>query len=267
LKRKVSTIAKESDVVKLKDGLFYLVSLIFGVRSSFVFVILHNIQSQHLTKLLCRKDSNENGTLDKQEVFLGIEQYCEAREIIFDSRVISRLWSEVDDNNDQVLDRHEFSIFSARYCQAIGVTLDDMAFVVLEQLASSDVVTRVSNPNINANEAEGNSRKKLWRKLVKDEKIKKRQSWAELIVESENALGTSKLKLSPMEKAIAMLTVPVKLKTIVSHERKQQSNIELRKPRLKPASSLDRLFTLPSKTTEQNQSFQTLSSYFSNNSE
>eukprot|EP00545_Synedropsis_sp_CCMP1620_P014154 CAMPEP_0119014762 /NCGR_PEP_ID=MMETSP1176-20130426/10375_1 /TAXON_ID=265551 /ORGANISM="Synedropsis recta cf, Strain CCMP1620" /LENGTH=325 /DNA_ID=CAMNT_0006968001 /DNA_START=30 /DNA_END=1007 /DNA_ORIENTATION=- len=125
-------------------------------------------------------DADASGTLDKNEVFLGVDQYCEAREIVFDSRVITQLWSQVDDNGDGVLDRHEFAVFLARYCEAVGVGLDDMAFVVLEQLAG---VTMTDGCEELAPKAPATA----WAKFaaLTRKKPTKRQSWAQLKVESE----------------------------------------------------------------------------------
>jgi chemotaxis protein histidine kinase CheA len=125
--------------------------------------------------------------LDKNEVFLGVDQYCEAREIVFDSRVITQLWSQVDDNGDGVLDRHEFAVFLARYCESVGVGLDDMAFVVLEQLAG--VAMDDSQHELIPEEPTS-----AWAKLTSltRKKPRKRQSWAQLKVESEKVEETAR---------------------------------------------------------------------------
>jgi hypothetical protein len=124
--------------------------------------------------------------VDKNEVFLGVDQYCEAREIVFDSRVITQLWSQVDDNGDGVLDRHEFAVFLARYCEAVGVGLDDMAFVVLEQLAGVAMV------DDSQDELYTEEPLSAWAKLVSlaKKKPRKRQTWAQLKVESERVEET-----------------------------------------------------------------------------
>jgi hypothetical protein len=122
--------------------------------------------------------------LDQPEVFLGVEQYCEARGLGFDSRVISQLWRQVDDNIDGVLDRHEFAVFLARYCDAIGVPLDDLAFVVLEQLAGLKSKEE-SEPD--ANEWTHSPWEQL--KALMKKEPKKIQNWAELKMLSEQ-VGT-----------------------------------------------------------------------------
>ena len=126
-------------------------------------------------------DSDSSGYLDQPEVFLGVEQYCEARGLSFDSRVISQLWRQVDDNVDGVLDRHEFAVFLARYCDAIGVPLDDLAFVVLEQLTGMQ--------KKEGSDPVANEERSLypWEKLkaLARKEPKKRKSWAELIMLSE----------------------------------------------------------------------------------
>lgn len=125
-------------------------------------------------------DADASGTLDKNEVFLGVDQYCEAREVVFDSRVITQLWSQVDDNGDGVLDRHEFAVFLARYCEAVGVGLDDMAFVVLEQLAGVAMTD-------DSQKSEPEEPDTPWSRIaaLTKKKPKQRQSWAQLKVESE----------------------------------------------------------------------------------
>jgi hypothetical protein len=132
-------------------------------------------------------DSDGSGELDKHEVFMGVEQYCEARGLSFDSRVISRLWKEVDDNGDGVLDRQEFSIFLSRYCEAIGIALDDLAFVVLEQLTGQRMVCQDTSPF----DDEDLPPAKPWGKIFSSHTTKrrpaKRMSWAELKIEAESA--------------------------------------------------------------------------------
>ena len=125
-------------------------------------------------------DADSSGALDKNEVFLGVEQYCEARELSFDSRVISRLWGEVDDNGDQILDRHEFAVFLARYCEGIGIALDDLAFVVMEQLAG---VAPKQDASSDHEEKPGALFHKFW--ALKKRKPRTVYTWAELKVESE----------------------------------------------------------------------------------
>jgi len=132
-------------------------------------------------------DADASGTLDKFEVFIGVEQYCEAREIGFDSRVISQLWEQVDENGDGVLDRREFAVFLARYCEAVGVGLDDMAFVVLEQLAG---VAMTTDAFFNNKTREPDS---AWAKFMSltRKKPKRASSWAQLKVDSEEILETT----------------------------------------------------------------------------
>lgn len=130
-------------------------------------------------------DSDSSGYLDQPEVFLGVEQYCEARGLSFDSRVISQLWRQVDDNVDGVLDRHEFAVFLARYCDAIGVPLDDLAFVVLEQLAG--VEKKEGSDHVADDERPLYPWEKL--KALTRKEPERRKSWAELIMLSEQ-VGT-----------------------------------------------------------------------------
>jgi len=134
-------------------------------------------------------DSDGSGTLNKNEVFMGVEQYCEAREIGFDSRVISRLWRQVDENGDGVFDHHEFPVFLARYCEAVGVGLDDLAFVVLEQLAEAATMATIT---LNEEPEEPDS---VWAKItsLRRKKPKKRSNWAELKVESEEIIDATSL--------------------------------------------------------------------------
>jgi chemotaxis protein histidine kinase CheA len=111
---------------------------------------------------------------------LGVEEYCDAREIVFDSRIINELWAQVDDNEDGVLDLHEFSVFLARYCDAVGVALDDMAMVVFSQLSQG----------MEKEEQEGEVEEKPespWAMLASltGRRHSKRVSWANLKVESE----------------------------------------------------------------------------------
>ena len=130
-------------------------------------------------------DADGSGTLNKNEVFMGVEQYCEAQGIGFDSRVISRLWRQVDENEDGVFDHREFPVFLARYCQAVGVGLDDMACVFLEQLAG----TAMADISLNG---ESDS---AWAKIISltRKKPKKRSSWAQLKVESEQIIDATSL--------------------------------------------------------------------------
>ena len=126
-------------------------------------------------------DADSSGTLDKNEVFMGVEQYCEARELSFDSRVICCLWSEVDDNGDQVLDRREFAVFLARYCEWIGIALDDLAFVVFEQLAG---VAPMQDASTSDHEGKpGALFHRFW--ALKKSKPRTVYSWAQLKIESE----------------------------------------------------------------------------------
>lgn len=131
-------------------------------------------------------DSDSSGALDKNEVFLGVEQYCEARELSFDSRVISRLWCEVDDNGDQVLDRHEFAVFLARYCEGIGIALDDLAFVVMEQLAG---VTPMQGPSCDQGGKPGAAFHRFW--ALKKRRPRTSYTWAQLKIESEKLSAKS----------------------------------------------------------------------------
>lgn len=114
---------------------------------------------------------------------MGVEKYCDAREIAFDSRAISRLWAQVDDNGDGVLDRHEFAVFLARYCEAVGIALDDMAMVVLSQLAESAMDDQSSSKDEDDEEPES-ILKRL--SMIGTRRPTKRASWAALKVQSED---------------------------------------------------------------------------------
>jgi hypothetical protein len=184
---------------------------------------------------------------------MGVEQYCEARGLSFDSRVISRLWKEVDDNGDGVLDRQEFSVFLSRYCEAIGIALDDLAFVVLEQLTGQ----RISYHDTSPFDDEDIPPAKSWSKVFSSTRRRqaKRMSWAELKIEAESLTVHRENNIGRLAwiKVISSKIGSRKWNNSESMIRRQS---QIRRSRKINAKSLDCLFSIPDETTQE-RSFKT----------
>jgi hypothetical protein len=80
-------------------------------------------------------DVESSGYLDTTEIYAGIERYCEAKGLTFDSRSIGEIFAEADLNGHSQLDAQEFSVFLTLCCQRIEeIQLNDLAIFMKEQL-------------------------------------------------------------------------------------------------------------------------------------
>lgn len=145
-------------------------------------------------------DVDASGELDRNELLTGVEKFCDAAGLDFDSRRVVSILSEVDDNSDCVLDRREFSIFLARFAESVNVPLDDFAFAVAEQLA--DIAMEIVPQEERVQQRQVSPKRSLWnRDATKTKAAAKAQqqqqlalaqkSWTQLKFKSE-ALYNSK---------------------------------------------------------------------------
>jgi Ca2+-binding EF-hand superfamily protein len=77
-------------------------------------------------------DVNNSGSLDREEILLGLRLYCNSKRIVPNDQEILRIFSDVDLNNDYVLDAREFSVFMAKFCNSISVRMEEVASFILE---------------------------------------------------------------------------------------------------------------------------------------
>ena len=88
-------------------------------------------------------DFDGNHAIDRQELFAGLGRFCKAKGIPLRYNVIDSLFDEVNDNQDSELDQREFSVFLSRYAEASAISLNDLAFFMV-QLESKKAEARSS---------------------------------------------------------------------------------------------------------------------------
>lgn len=79
-------------------------------------------------------DFDESGSIDREELLYGINEYCKLNNVVFTEEECMGLMDEVDDNKDGVLDKREFSFFLANFSVKIKKDLDDIVYFMLEIL-------------------------------------------------------------------------------------------------------------------------------------
>lgn len=79
-------------------------------------------------------DFDESGTIDREELLYGVNEYCKLKKAKFSDDECIALMNDVDVNHDHVLDRREFSIFLAKFSCAVNADLDDVVYFMLEIL-------------------------------------------------------------------------------------------------------------------------------------
>jgi hypothetical protein len=78
-------------------------------------------------------DFDGNHAIDRQELFAGLGRFCKVKGIPLRYNVIDSIYDEVNDNEDSELDQREFSVFLSKYAEASGISLNDLAFFMVQQ--------------------------------------------------------------------------------------------------------------------------------------
>jgi hypothetical protein len=79
-------------------------------------------------------DFDDSGSIDREELLFGINEYCVRNSVTVPKNEIMRMMDEVDTNHDSQLDVHEFSVFLHKFVEYIECPLDDATYFLLEIL-------------------------------------------------------------------------------------------------------------------------------------
>jgi hypothetical protein len=98
-------------------------------------------------------DEDDSGFLDVEEVLQGVQKFCDAMDLDYDSRRVSALFDQLDADGSQELDRKEFTVFLQKYAELNDISMEDLAYVMAtEEMGSDEPVVqtrrRTSDPAI-----------------------------------------------------------------------------------------------------------------------
>lgn len=97
-----------------------------------------------LSRLFSIWDFNNDGSIDRAELLVGLEHYCKTKMIKLRQHDVERLVSEVDKDGNNELNRTEFGYFMLAFSNFVGDPIMHILFFLATFLAQSRKETGVA---------------------------------------------------------------------------------------------------------------------------